>query len=528
MHIKRIIPITLLLSASAIVAEAQYLQDVLRYSQPEQGATARFRGLGNAQTALGGDLSSISGNPAGLGFFGQSDISISFDYLNDVNKAGYFGTSSQNAVDRLGISQVGAVFHIPTRRPRGNSLTSGWLNFNLGIGYAKTNNFNTKIGYSGENPSSTFAHFLADEIDYNGSMLGEFGYASYLVDFNGMNPNDTYHYPIALEGNNFQENIYTQTGTQSETNFSFGANYSNRFYIGASVGFAAFNYTSRQLFKELGYTKTVSDIHPDNPNSEFLDPASDANMILDAEYDLAYDFDQIARGRGINAKIGFIYKPLPYLNIGFTAASPTWYNVTDDTQELLDVLYYDNAQATEPFHEYYSSEDDGLYYLEYRLRTPYRLTGGLSAVLSQGLISADIEYVDYSSMHFSASDALPLSEKTRVDNDMADGIANTYTGAVNFRIGGEYLLADNLLARAGYGHNGSPYKDQKLTSQTVSGGLGYRHNNMYIDATYQHFSQSYENNPYTVSDWWGADVPTPAASVKNSRSSVFLTLGFKF
>lgn len=68
MYIKKIALSTLLLGALSITAQGQYLQDVLRFSQPEQGATARFKGLGNAQTALGGDLSSISGNPAGLGF----------------------------------------------------------------------------------------------------------------------------------------------------------------------------------------------------------------------------------------------------------------------------------------------------------------------------------------------------------------------------------------------------------------------------------------------------------------------------
>src|SRR5690606_311757 len=110
-----------------------------------------------------------------------------------------------------------------------------------------------------------------------------FGYQSYLVDFNGSNPSNQYHYPIALEGNNTQENTYTHRGTQSETNIAFGANYSNTFYIGASIGFASFNYKGKQLFQEFGYTKTVGDIFPTNPESEFLDESSDAYQILNAE-----------------------------------------------------------------------------------------------------------------------------------------------------------------------------------------------------------------------------------------------------
>lgn len=526
MYIKRIALSGLLIGSLFITAKGQYLQDALLFSQPEQGATARFKGLGNAQTALGGDLSSLSGNPAGLGFFGQSDIGISIDYSNSLNKAGYFGTNSQYSVDKLNFNQIGAVFHIPARRAQGSNLSTGWIGFNIGIGYNKTNNFNNTVAYSGQNPSSTFGHFLSDEIDLRGTNLGEFGYDSYLVDFNGANPNSTYHYPIALEGNNTQENTFAHSGTQSETNIAFGANYSNTLYIGASIGFASFNYKGRQLFREFGYTKNVGDIFPVNPDSEYLDETSDAYQILNAEYDLTYDYDQITQGRGINAKLGVIYKPLPYLNIGLSATTPTWYNVTDDAQELLDVLYYDNADATEPFHEYYSNEDDGLYYLEYKLRTPYRINGGISALFSQGLISADVEYVDYSSIHFSASDALDFNEKSQLDQDMADGVADTYQGAVNLRVGGEYMLADALLIRAGYGHKGSPYKDESLTTQTVSGGLGYRINNMYIDLTYQNISQSFDSHPYNIDAFWGTE--NPSASIKNTRNNVFLTLGFKF
>src|SRR5690606_22597923 len=138
MYIRKIALSGLMLGTLGLTAQGQYLQDVLRFSQPELGATARFKGLGNAQTALGGDLSSISGNPAGLGFFGQSDFSISLDYSNDLNKASYFGTNSQYNVDKLGFNQIGAVFHIPARRARGSDLTSGWLNFNIGVGYSKT------------------------------------------------------------------------------------------------------------------------------------------------------------------------------------------------------------------------------------------------------------------------------------------------------------------------------------------------------------------------------------------------------
>ena len=58
-------------------AQAQYVEDAFRFSNSTINGTARILGMGGAQTALGADLSSISGNPAGLGFYRSNDYSVS-------------------------------------------------------------------------------------------------------------------------------------------------------------------------------------------------------------------------------------------------------------------------------------------------------------------------------------------------------------------------------------------------------------------------------------------------------------------
>jgi long-subunit fatty acid transport protein len=68
---------------------AQTIDDALIFSQENNGTSARIRGLGDAQTALGGDISAINGNPAGLGFFGRSDISATFNYLQNNTSTDY-------------------------------------------------------------------------------------------------------------------------------------------------------------------------------------------------------------------------------------------------------------------------------------------------------------------------------------------------------------------------------------------------------------------------------------------------------
>lgn len=507
-------------------AHAQYLQDVLKISQPNQGSTARFKALGNAQNSLGGDLSSIGGNPAGLGFFNQSDFSVSFDFFSNNNDASYYGTNSSYNQAQLGFNQAGILFHIPATKARGSNLQTGWLNFNIGIGYHKTNNFENKLGYSGENPGSSFTHFLADQRDSGNEVEGLFGWDSYLLDFNDYNPQSTYHYPAVLEANNVQKNLLTEGGHQSETNISFGSNYSNKLYIGFSVGIPSFTYSNNQVFTEAGYTKSYTDIYRKNPNSDFLDPTSDASQFLEADYDLEYNYKQSTRGTGINAKFGLIYKPIPSVNIGITATTPTWYSITDEATTFMDTWYSDSPAATSPFFTYNSDEISD--YIEYTLKTPYRINGGISAVFGSGLISADVEFVDYASMRFSASDQLAQSTKQDLDDSMNTGVTNTYAGAMNFRVGAEYMFAPQLLGRLGFAHQGSPYKEADLTTQTVSAGIGYRINNMYIDLAYLNGQQSYTSQPYVIDTNWWNEASNPEASIKNSNHAAYLTLGFKF
>src|SRR5690606_37366155 len=131
MNLRKLLLAGLLISGSGVV-HAQYVEDGMRFSQSETGATARFKAMGNAQTALGGDLSSISGNPAGLGFFNTSDAAISFGYFGNLNKSTYYDTTIDQQDGYMGISQLGAVFNLPTRRFANQSTTQGWLNFNMG------------------------------------------------------------------------------------------------------------------------------------------------------------------------------------------------------------------------------------------------------------------------------------------------------------------------------------------------------------------------------------------------------------
>ncbi|MDF3078678.1 MAG: hypothetical protein K0S09_2567 [Sphingobacteriaceae bacterium] len=493
---------------------AQYAEDALRFSNTEQGTTSRFKALGGAQTALGGDISSAASNPAGLGLFTKSELNLTTGFLNRTQESHYINTSTSLGTDKLDINELGAVFHIPSYKSKGSDLTKGWLGFNFGLSYNKTNNFNTTIDFTGANPKSSFADYIADLATSgylaNGNpatnssalptgSLEKMGYRNYLIEYNSSG----YFATPAL--NNMQENNDFRTGSQSEFNIGGGANYGNSIYLGASVGIANIDYTSDREFSESGKIRSF--------------PGQDANF-TGSSYALSYRSTQNTTGAGLNLKFGAIARLDENVRVGLSFISPTWYSINDRFSETLDTRYTRaNGTTIAPY-----TNDEEIYDSKYSLRTPYKVNGGIAFTFGgMGLISGDVEYVDYASMHFSSD------SKSSTDNTNRN-IRNNYKNAVNFKLGGEYKI-NNIAVRAGYNESGNPYQKQEYSSRVISGGIGYRKNVMYLDVTYANSQTNYSSAPYTISDTY-PDYPTTgsgfAADIKDTRNNVFVTLGVRF
>ena len=76
----------LLITAFSIPLQAQDISDAVRFAQENLNGTARFRSMGGAFGALGGDFSSININPAGSVVFANSQVGFTvsnFSINND-------------------------------------------------------------------------------------------------------------------------------------------------------------------------------------------------------------------------------------------------------------------------------------------------------------------------------------------------------------------------------------------------------------------------------------------------------------
>ncbi|AIM36570.1 hypothetical protein ACFX5U_06260 [Sphingobacterium sp. SG20118] len=521
MTIKKILFGSVLAVGMVGTANAQYTEDVLLFSQGDNGGTARFKAMGGASTALGGDISSITGNPAGLGFYNQSDASATFRFQNNKNKSNYFGNKSDSKTDNFNIDNGGIVFHMPTTK-YGGDLTRGWLNFNVGIAYNRTNLFNNKLDYQGINSDNSITHAYADQMfDQNGSEWANDLNSSLMFDkTTGKDKN--FYFPLAEGRDNEQLNSVWTKGGKSETALSFGSNYSNKFYIGATFSLTDFRYEKSAVFTEYGMTKTAKGIEALNPDSKYLKPGSTESEFVDVDYELFDHYGQVTQGSGFDFKLGMIYKATPSLSLGFTAKTPTFMSITDESTAYTDINYF-KPEAGTSFHDYGSKYYDSSY--DYNLQTPYKLSAGVTQYFGAGLLTAEVEFVDYASMRWRDVNNYNKADEKQMNANIKD----TYQAAFNVRVGGEVLFDQVFSGRAGFNYNGNPYKSADYKTYGISAGLGAKlGRGLYLDLTGVYQANNYKESPYLITyegDW---NTVSPSVDIKNSRTNVMLTIGSKF
>ena len=126
----------LLTIAASVGAFAQTAYDAWLFSENNYEGTARSVAMGNAFTALGGDLGGITINPAGSAVAGYSQITLTPSLTFSTNTAtgvpyegsSYFQREMKSRKVRAGIPNVGFTFNFDTGRKSGlKGLTLGFV-----------------------------------------------------------------------------------------------------------------------------------------------------------------------------------------------------------------------------------------------------------------------------------------------------------------------------------------------------------------------------------------------------------------
>ena len=463
---------------------AQNIDDVVRYSQTNTGGTALSLGMGGATGAVGGDFSSTSINPAGLGLYRQSEVVISPSIFNFTGNADYYGTSESDRKFNFNINNLHMVLHSPAL----NRLKkTGWMGTTIGIGYNKRTNLSESYTFRGVNDSSSIVNaWLGAANGLSPSNLPadlDLAYNAFLID---TTINDTTY--ASLLGPKFggvtQRGTSESRGRIGETNIAFATNYSNRLYLGATLAI-------RRIIYENTFTYTERD---------------DADTIA--------GFDNLKYTRTINDKaisvalnVGAIYRVADFLRLGVSAYLPLDYSVTTNfSYDLTSSLSNGN---------YSPGEVTGNF--KYRLRQPARLTGSAAFILGKrGILSVDYETVNYARTKF--------SDDSGEFDATNDAIRNKLANTGNLRIGGEARFQDMYL-RGGFQLLGSPFlnerNNQEITTYSIGGG--YRESEFFIDIAYVYSQQ--KKNYYAYNPTLANVSP---ANISMNRHNVVVSVGTRF
>lgn len=401
------VSIALLLGITGL-AGAQNMYDAMSFSKNNYYGTARSMALGNAVTALGGDLGTIGINPAGSAVNGYSQFTITDGLSISSLTTGY---SVKGDEDYRGFSPYESRglnkpnFGLTMCMETGSSTGLKWVT--VGFVSNQTNNYRKFSFAEGSNPyTSRFGEFASACQGYNPAILGDYNsyydtdiswdlltaYGAGLFSNYGSNggyvgnsqmigKDDSFCYvPAGLN----QSSFVSRTGTKSDIVLNVAGNWNDRLYIGFNLGIPSIsNYEYNELYTER------SEEPGRFPITFITDGKATETHFLEGTFDYRYT----AEMDGVYAKLGVIYLPTDRLRLGAAYQTSTIYTIREnwkyDASSTFDVKSY-NASSTSPTGDF-----------TYCMRSPSILNLGVAYVLgSCGLVSVDYERMNYSRMRF--------------------------------------------------------------------------------------------------------------------------------
>ncbi|MTK54129.1 outer membrane protein transport protein [Paludibacter sp.] len=492
---------------SGIHAQDEF--DALKASQTQLKGTARYMGMGGAFTALGGDASAITLNPAGLGVYRSSEITATLNMMNNSTSSTWNGVSNSDNNIFAHFNNLSIVATIP-----GTDQYSSALSFT----FDRLKSFNRNGVISGANQFSS----LTDNIAYRTGGIPEsalqsssdpynntsipwisvLGYEGYLINPSSSGTNQW----TSLLGST--ENVrpsysFSERGYIDQYSIGYAGNISNIVYLGASIGWQSLNYSLISYYGE-----------------SF---GSAENFNLKNEI--------YTTGSGFDVKLGVIVRPTDFLRLGFAYHTPMFYNMTDNYYAS---LYSAVKTASGTFNGTVATPNEGGY-SKYKVQTPSYYTFGLAAILGKkGILSFDYQYQDFSTMKLKNQDG--DSQAFQFEND---GVKANMKSVSSFKVGGEFRATDNIALRLGYNYispatkpdayrvlaNNSVRTDSEyfldVNTQNFTAGIGFRYNNWNFDLAYVLSNQKQDFYAYD-------DANLAPARLNTHNSNVAFTVGFRY
>ena len=541
--------LSLLIASAGIAASAQTYLDAYSFAQDEYYGTARSVAMGNALTAVGGDVGSLVINPAGSAVAGYSQVTLTpgFSVSSTLSQGtplsgeafSYgFEDTVKSSKTRFTLPSVGMTFNFNTRRNRGVK------NVAIGFVYSTTNLYLNSLNASGTNNSTSISGYFAQvangytasSLDASGAYDAGIPWEAILAYRGGLIAtrqgfDDVYigaaetaltNGEAALAGTINQNYGRLTTGSKGSMLFNVGLNISDFLYLGANISLVTLTYSYSDSMRE-----SVNTDDPTNANKFKQEFITDEGTVETRFDNLRYRQFWKDRGTGINAKFGIIGRPVAGLRLGLTIQTPTIINIKE--------TYNYDAQSQYVNANFSSSEESPSDQFSYRLRTPMSFSFGAAYTFAdKALVSADYELVDYANMRMSAGGNSVDDSYTGVNTDIVERMGLGHT----VRVGAEYKPIPALAIRAGFNFISCAEKDpifgRYYNTRTLSGALGIGYSSpgsFFVDAAAR-LSFQPDNYITPYGDYYddGGNIIAAAPQILTKRRlfSALVTVGWRF
>lgn len=512
---KKIISLAAILCVG-IGAYAQNAYDALRFSEQYREGTARSVAMGNAFTALGGDMGGIQANPASSAVYRYSEIVFTPSVTNVSSSTTYLGSVASDSKTRAGVSNFGFIGSYNTGRKN-----AGLVSWSFGLVLNKQNNYTGAMKAYGRTASTSWLSSLAsntsgiyapdmditdrnDPFYYsNASWNSILGWNTTLLD-TLPGTTDQYiaatenlnGYDISVGGELEQKFRSSSVGNVTEATINLGGNFSNKLYVGMNIGIQSIYYKYEERYAEQAL------------NSYDFQTGFQY-------FDAAYRYR--ATGTGINLKAGLIYIPADWIRLGASISTPTWMFLSEE---------WENSMQSEFNDGYGQSLISPLGTYNYRLNTPFRWNLGAALKLgTTGVLSVEYESADYSKAKLMDADY-----EFGYDAENSD-IKALLARQDIIRVGAEANVSPAFAVRAGYQYYSSPYSGSSSDNAMNIGSLGLGYvtrcgsSDFFIDFTYQQLLKKTEE---TFSLYSNTDLAAPEGTNKTGNWKLLLSLGLRF
>ncbi len=519
---------TFLLGISNVLDAQTTIYDANRWMGSDLNGTARFVGMGGAMGALGGDISTMGTNPAGIGIYRSNDAMVSFGFVNTGTKdAGgakvdkFFGS-----FDNAGVVISSKIGHATALR---------YVNF--GFNYHRRKSFDRNMLMNGVFESSQTEYMAGilggseqplglDAVQEKGAYenptlpwIGLLGFDGGVVKpmFKDAEGNFTSegkgtfagYFPYYEPGDKVaQQYTARERGGIHSYDFNVAFNFYDRFYLGATVGAYNVDYDRTSLYKE-----------------DFTGK--------DTKYYGGYDLgnEYWVDGSGIDFKLGFIWRPIESssFRIGAAIHTPTFFSLTEHNHAYINSELGDEKPLSAEVVDRNGNPMDGEY--KYSLVTPWKFNVNMGYTIgSVAALGFEYEYQNYSTAKLK-DEGVTLAE--------TEDIKSMMKAVHTIRVGAEFKLAPEFAFRVGYNHITPSMKsdafkwipDNSIRTDTEYAnpgatdnytlGLGYRGEFFYVDMAYQY-------NTYKEEFYAFDSVYLNGTSIRNNNHKVLLTVGMRF